>query len=340
LLVTAGIQTVPSQAKYAHRFAGMTRNRIRHGAFWAIQAELANHPMREYTLGQMTGPDNLALCARKGEFVRVNLIDKTNVFGTCAGNFLWSSLQIGQPLVDNFAATICPHERRNRSWKKRERLSSQTREPRTRIWREKKFKTQEHEFLLQTRFVMKTRIPRTLRYQGRTINYTGSGRTAGSLMYLDAMTGSLLELYFARVERTGPLYSLARVANNSLGTVRIDHVSLNGVGPVVIGDVLIVGCLQYLPEGPRATAIWRAPVAPIVPTVAPPVPQMGRQFGVITWVHPLGKYGTITGEQTGRQVFVHHTQIRRGARLLQGLRVSYVEGMNPRGPAAFDVWPA
>lgn len=190
---------------------------------------------------------------------------------------------------------------------------------------------------------MKTRIPRTLRYQGRTINYTGSGRTTGSFMYLDAATSTVLDLYFAQVERTGPVYSLARVANNSLGTVRIDHVSLNGVGPVGVGDLLIVGCLQYLPEGPRATAIWRAPVAPIVPTavpVAPPVPQIGRQTGIITWVHPLGKYGTITGEHTGRQVFVHHTQLRRGARLLQGLRVCYVEGMNPRGPAAFDVWPA
>ncbi len=193
---------------------------------------------------------------------------------------------------------------------------------------------------------MKTRIPRTLRYQGRTINYTGDGRTKGSLMYLDAMTGSLLELYYAQVERTGPVYSLARVANNSLGTVRIDHVSLNGVGPVGIGDLLIVGSLQYLPEGPRAAAIWRAPVEPVVPMfvpVAPPtpaVPQMGRQFGVITWVHEFGKYGSITNERTGRQLFVHHSQFRRGAQLMQGFRVSYVEGMNPRGPAAFDVWAA
>lgn len=190
---------------------------------------------------------------------------------------------------------------------------------------------------------MKTRIPRTLRYQGRTINYTGDGRTKGSLMYLDAMMGSLLELYYAQVEKTGPVYSLARVANNSLGTVRIDHVSLNGVGPVGIGDLLIVGCLQYLAEGPRATAIWRAPVEPVVPTVvpvAPPLPQFRRQFGVITWVDQLGKYGWVTNERNGGQLFVHHSQIRRGAQLMQGVRVSYVEGTNPRGPAAFDVWAA
>lgn len=190
---------------------------------------------------------------------------------------------------------------------------------------------------------MKTRIPRTLRYQGRTINYTGDGRTKGSLMYLDAMTGSLLELYYAQVERTGPVYSLARVANNSLGTVRIDHVSLNGAGPVIIGDLLIIGCLQYLPEGPRATEIWRAPVTPVVPTVvpvAPPVPQIGRQFGVIISVHPFGTYGKIANERTGGLVFIHQSQLRHGARLLQGCRVSFVEGMNHKGPAAFDVWAA
>lgn len=190
---------------------------------------------------------------------------------------------------------------------------------------------------------MKTRIPRTLPYQGRTINYTGPGRTAGSLIYLDATTSTVLELYFAQVERTGEIYFLARVANNSLGTVRVDHAVLNGVGRVNVGDLLIVGCLQYLPEGPRATAVWRAPVvsvAPMAVPVAPVVPQFGRQFGVITWVDPLGKYGWITNECTSRQVFIHHTQLRRGAQLLQSFRVSYVEGTNPRGPAAFDVWAA
>lgn len=190
---------------------------------------------------------------------------------------------------------------------------------------------------------MKTRIPRILPYQGRTINYTGDGRTKGSLMYLDAMTGALLELYYAQVEKTGPVYSLARVANSSLGTVRVDHAILNGVGRVNVFDLLIVGCLQFPAEGPRATAVWRAPVVQIVPTVvplAPSLPQVHRQFGVITWVHEFGKYGSITNERTGCPMFVHHSQLRRGAQLLQGFRVSYVEGTNPRGPAAFDVWAA
>jgi cold shock CspA family protein len=192
--------------------------------------------------------------------------------------------------------------------------------------------------------IMNTRIPRTLPYNGRIINFTGPGRSPGALTYFDVATSTTLELYFAQIERIGPIYSLGRVANNPvMGTVRIDHASLNGAGPAVIGKVLIVGCLEYLPEGPRATKAWGVPVLPNRSPTAytPPAPAIfGRTLGVITRVHPAGTYGFVTGEHTGRVVFVHHTQLKRGARLQLGLRVSYVEGTNERGATGYDVWPA
>jgi cold shock CspA family protein len=163
-------------------------------------------------------------------------------------------------------------------------------------------------------------------------------------MYLDATSGRTLELYFAQVERTGPLFSLGRVANNqAIGPVRIDHGVVHGFGTVSMGDLLIVGPLDFLPEGPRATAAWRVQVqtnGSLFPHNTPVPTRHDRHFGVITRVNDFGAYGFVSDERTGSTVFVHATQLRMGARLQVGQRVSYVLATNPRGPAAFDVWAA
>jgi hypothetical protein len=186
---------------------------------------------------------------------------------------------------------------------------------------------------------MNARIPRTLPYHGHTINYTGPGRSPGSLTYLDQTSREVHELYFAQIERVGPLYSLGRAANNpTIGSIRIDHATLNGAGPAHLGTLLLIGGLQFYPEGPRATTVWRVP-APTVTHSPPVLPVGGRTFGIVTSVHPHGRHGTIVQERTGRPIFAHHTQLRRGAVLMPGCRVSYVEGLNHRGPIACDVWP-
>jgi cold shock CspA family protein len=189
-------------------------------------------------------------------------------------------------------------------------------------------------------------IPRTLRFNNRFINYAGAGRAPGGHMFLDAATGRTYELFFAQIDRVGPHYSLAVVfGNGAVGKVRVDHSSFDGVRSLGIGDMLIVGPLSFLPEGPKAEGAWLARAVnsgarrPTRSNGAARATGSGRQTGVITRVADQGSFGWIASEQTGRLIFVHASQLKRGAVLQPGSRVSFVEAMNDRGPTAYDVWP-
>src|ERR1051325_3597933 len=100
--------------------------------------------------------------------------------------------------------------------------------------------------------------PRTLPFHGSSINKAGAGNAPGSTAYVNHTTGQILDLFHAQVVQVGPHFALATViANEALGTVRMDHHLLKGSGPAQIGDELIIGPLEFLPAGPRAQAAWR-----------------------------------------------------------------------------------
>lgn len=182
---------------------------------------------------------------------------------------------------------------------------------------------------------MQAHVPWILPYQGRQILYSGVGRTPGSLMYLDATTGRTLELFYGQIEQTGPVFCLAVVAGNqAVGRVRVDNTLLNG-HQAPVGSLLWLGLLAYLPTGPKAQAAWPARLVPNGQAI-----HGGRKTGVLTYVAMSGTWGKLIGEQDGKEVFVHFTQLRRGTTLTVGRQVSYVEAQSDRGPQAWDVWPA
>ncbi len=186
---------------------------------------------------------------------------------------------------------------------------------------------------------MRIYLPKSLRYCGRHINYTGQGRAAGSHLYLDHHSGTMHEVFVAVVEQTGMYYSLGRVPENAgMGLIRVDHNMLDGSGRTQIGEVLLVGPLHFTPSGLRADAAWRGPVATNGEARKPG--HSVRKTGMITEVPITGSYGWITAEGSGDRVFVHGTQLRRGAKLAVGQRVTFIQAKTDRGHAAFDVEPA
>src|SRR5262245_42079326 len=92
--------------------------------------------------------------------------------------------------------------------------------------------------------------PKSLTFRGTVINKAGAGNAPGSTAYVCHTTGQTLDVFRARVIRVGRLFALAAViGNEALTKVRVDHHLLNGCGPVQIGEELIVGPLEFLPEG-------------------------------------------------------------------------------------------
>jgi cold shock CspA family protein len=149
--------------------------------------------------------------------------------------------------------------------------------------------------------------------------------------------GRTLELVYGQIAQTGPVFCLAIVASNrALRQVRVDTALLNG-RQTQVGSILLLGPIEFLPAGPQAQAAW--PVR-LVGNGQNSQNTPGRKTGVITHVAPTGSHGFLSNERTGASVFVHQTQLRRGATLRVGLRVSYVEASRQRGLAAFDVRPA
>ena len=154
-------------------------------------------------------------------------------------------------------------------------------------------------------------------------------------MYLDPIPGRCMELFFAQVTRSGPVFSLATVADNeALPQVRIDHRSFNGNGPAQIGDILLIGPLEYRPEGPRARSAW--PVRSANPTRGFLSQKPVRSHGVISSVKGPD-WGWITPSDGGAGIFVHASQLRAGTPLRIGVRVTYQEAQTHRGLAAIDV---
>lgn len=63
--------------------------------------------------------------------------------------------------------------------------------------------------------------------------------------------------------------------------------------------------------------------------------------GVVKWFSAEKGYGFITPDDGGRDLFVHHTQIKMDGyrNLEQGQRVSYEATDGERGPQAAEVVP-
>ena len=71
--------------------------------------------------------------------------------------------------------------------------------------------------------------PKTLPFCGSVINRAGTGNAPGSTAYVNHPTGQTLDMFQAQVVQVGAHYALAAVvANEALGTVRVDHHLLNG----------------------------------------------------------------------------------------------------------------
>ena len=184
-----------------------------------------------------------------------------------------------------------------------------------------------------------TNSPKTLPFHGSVINKAGAGNAPGSTAYVNHTTGQTLDLFQAQVVQVGPHYALvAVVANEALGTVRVDHHLLNGSGSARIGDELIVGPLEFLPAGPRAQSAWRTCLAP-----QHRQPQRNvclapnRCRGVITRVAATGAFGQAIETPSGRPFFVHHSQLQSGAALRIGCPVSFIPAKTPRGWSALEV---
>lgn len=205
---------------------------------------------------------------------------------------------------------------------------------------------------------VKVQPPKSVVYRGRNLMLAGRGPTRGSFAYLNPVDGQTLMLHAVRVQQVGTIYAQGVVADNtSFPPVRIDHSAFNGAGPARPGYVYLCGPLSYVGATPKAECAWPLhvqhldqpgqlrppqparyprPPRPARPPhqVHPPRPAVQRQTGVITEAKPT--YGRIV-DGTGNSYFVHASQLRPGAMLMVGLRVTFVPVQEARGVAAYDV---
>ena len=145
----------------------------------------------------------------------------------------------------------------------------------------------------------------------------------------------------ARVVQVGPLFALATVLGEpSLGKVRVDHRLIVGREPMRVGDRLMLGPVEYLPAGPRALSARRsqsrcATTHSAACRAKRAIP--GRSRGSITRVAKTGRFGQITELPTGRQYFVHSSQLQPGTILQLDSPVSFTPAKTPRGLVALEV---
>ena len=182
---------------------------------------------------------------------------------------------------------------------------------------------------------MKATPPRSLKFNGKAINFAGTGRAPGALAYVDPSRGTVVEVYFAKVISVSPTHCLAGVANNqALPPVRISYRDLNGLGVPYVGQVVLVGPLTFQASGPRARAIWRAQ------TQQSQGSHNGNgsptRVGVVT-VLKASHWGFVTPLGGGRQALVHRNHCTPGMALSLGLRVRYREQDREPGPLAVNV---
>lgn len=179
--------------------------------------------------------------------------------------------------------------------------------------------------------------PKVLKYGENFLLFSGSGKSPGSLAFLNPVTQKVLELYVAQVSAVGGLHVQAIAAGNqALGALRLEHNVFNGSGPAKVGQTYLVGPLDYTPAGVKALGAWPIEVLPQQPRNRPQ-PPAHRESGIITEVHHSGQFGRITAGT--RQYFVHINQLCAGAVLREGARCSFVVTQQPKGTAATDVRP-
>jgi len=64
--------------------------------------------------------------------------------------------------------------------------------------------------------------------------------------------------------------------------------------------------------------------------------------GTVKWFDASKGFGFITPDDGGKDLFVHHSEIKSGgdyATLNDGQKVEYVEGQGQKGPCATNVVP-
>ena len=189
-----------------------------------------------------------------------------------------------------------------------------------------------------------TNLPRSLPLDGRVINYAGPGRPPGSSLYVDPSLGHTVEVYLGRVLSTGPHYALAEVLGNRvLPRVRVDHVHFGRV--LAIGELVLMGPLQFEAAGPKAGNGWLAPVTrPTPPQFAAPRPSASHQSASPSRTLGLGQLevGLVTtqsqvvSERFGVVYVVPGSAWRHGV-LPAGSRVVFRPASGQRGPVALDV---
>ena len=179
---------------------------------------------------------------------------------------------------------------------------------------------------------MNAKLPKHLVFQGRGLNHAGSGRAAGSQCYIDPGSGAVHELYCIELVQVGPHFGLGRVFNNpgmSTARVRVDHSTLNGAGPLTVGQVLLVGPLSPELAGPKALGAW-----PLQAAAGRP-PGNGQKRGTIHTLH--SGFGFIRPADGSPTAFFHYSQCQGGWVPHVGLAVRYIPIQEPRGPAATSV---
>jgi cold shock CspA family protein len=189
-------------------------------------------------------------------------------------------------------------------------------------------------------------LPQWIRYLGTTLGNAGEGRVRGSVMYMDASTGTVIECYWTVVQETGWQYAATEVVGNrSLGQIQVDNAILrsSGVWPAYRGEFLLVGPIDRGVNCFTARCAWRCPKepGPTLPQPTAPRPALPaitrRRRGTIRFVHTTGAFGFVADDQNTMSVFVHRSSLRPGVHLVAGSRVEFVLGHNGRGPTAFDV---
>lgn len=180
---------------------------------------------------------------------------------------------------------------------------------------------------------MQADCPRHVVFQGRGLNHAGAGRAPGSVAFVDAGRGDVVELFFAEVVQVGGIFGLCRVANNpALPPIRVDQGLLNGAGPLRLGQILLIGPLAFEQNGPRAQAAWPVDVQP----THKPAPARVRKLGIITAVKP--GFGFIRPADGSPDVFCHFSECQ-GFTPVAGMSVQFTPAADPRGPQARNVLP-
>jgi hypothetical protein len=169
-------------------------------------------------------------------------------------------------------------------------------------------------------------------------NRSGNHRIAFTRRCLHKVEGEAPSSLPAQVVQVGPLFALANVVGRpTLGKVRVDHDLIEGPEPLQVGDLLILGAIEYLSAGPRAMRACRQRhVTRDLPNRSKGQPSH-RCRGSITRVSEAGNFGQITESITGRRFFVHTSQFSCGSPLRLNSTVSFTPAETPRGLVALEV---